>query len=147
MSNKHRKHRISSTPRRAIAPGQTMMTKINPADCTPMICKLCGCELFVDAKKLLFISALQSPIGQEGIGFSAAGYVCCGCGEVNTQVKEGKEDGRKIPEHFKEGRDTGKDVKLFEAEGTGTVKDTPGDKPDSKDALGSSGKTKLRDSE
>ncbi len=101
MSNQGRTHRPFQVKKQPITPGQTMITGINPQDCTPMVCSECGSEIFADAKRLHFVSALQSPVGQEGIGFTPAGYICAGCGELNTIVKKGMEDGRKIPENLR----------------------------------------------
>lgn len=140
--------------RKPVMPGQRIQTQINPADCSPMHCSNCGCLVFAAAVHLHFVSALQSPIGREGIGFTPAGYVCCGCGELNTQVK--KEENHDVTRHFPQAPDGTRDITrptgspsqdykgtpeagepgvgqpspLFDARGSGTV-ETPGeDTPD-----------------
>lgn len=133
MSN-HKKGQGQGLRRQMIPPGANILTQINPENCISMVCTICGSDIFVDAKKLHLVSALQSPIGKEGIGFTPAGYLCAGCGSLNTITKKGEEDGRKFPDHFSDNRADelrGSGGFNFGADGRGHQEDQ-GDPGDSK---------------
>lgn len=95
-------------------PGQGIATNLNVNDCEPYVCKFCGAEFFVDTLRLVHISALQSPLGQEGLGRVPSGYVCAGCGELNSHERKGAKDERK--------RGAG-GTSMYEARGYGRVDD------------------------
>ena len=77
---------------KAVNPGQPIMVNINPKDLERKVCTMCGSEVFVPAYRLLHVSALQSPVGKEGLGTAQVGWLCAGCGALNSHINKGDYD-------------------------------------------------------